>query len=57
MIPLDGDALLARVLDRFQNGSVNIFDSDLRYLFAGGEGLSGTGLSPSPISSASSKFC
>src|SRR5918993_2191153 len=49
MIPLDGDALLARVLDRFPNGSVNIFDSDLRYLYAGGEGLAATGLSPSTL--------
>src|SRR5687768_15331759 len=49
MIPLDGDALLARVLDRFPNGSVNIFDTDLRYLYAGGEGLAATGLSASTL--------
>lgn len=44
MPPLD--ALLAGVLDRFPNGSVNIFDADLRYLYAGGEGLAAAGLSP-----------
>ena len=49
MNPLDGDALLARVLDRFPNGSVNIFDRDLRYLYAGGEGLAATGLSSSAL--------
>ena len=42
---LDEPAFLSRVLDRFPNGSINIFDSELRYLFAGGEGLAAAGLS------------
>ena len=39
------DELIRRLLDNFPNGSVNVFDRDLRYIFAGGKGLEQTGLS------------
>ena len=38
-------ALLRTVLHNFPNGSVNIFDRDLRYLLAEGRGLAAIGLS------------
>lgn len=44
--PLEGDDFLAALLARIPNGSVNVFDPDLRYIFAGGEGLAAAGLSP-----------
>jgi PAS domain S-box-containing protein len=39
------DALLRAIAQRFPNGSVSVFDRDLRYLFAAGEGLASVGLS------------
>lgn len=36
--------LLEALLFRFPNGSVNIFDRDLRYVLVGGEGLEAVGL-------------
>jgi signal transduction histidine kinase len=38
-------ALLHAVLDAFPNGSINVFDRDLRYVFAAGRGLTEAGLS------------
>jgi signal transduction histidine kinase len=38
-------SLLHAVLDAFPNGSINVFDRDLRYVFAAGTGLIDTGLS------------
>jgi PAS domain S-box-containing protein len=37
---------LAAVLDNFPNGSVNVFDRDLRYLNVGGAGLTAVELTP-----------
>jgi PAS domain S-box-containing protein len=37
--------ILQKLLENFPNGSVNIFDKELRYLFAAGKGLEETGLS------------
>jgi hypothetical protein len=37
-------ALLEALLLRFPNGTLNIFDRDLRYLLVGGEGLEAVGL-------------
>lgn len=34
-----------KLLENFPNGSINIFDNDLRYLFAAGKGLEEAGLS------------
>jgi len=39
------EELLRRLLENFPNGSVNVFDRDLRYIFAGGRGLEEVGLS------------
>jgi PAS domain S-box-containing protein len=39
------EELIRRLLDNFPNGSVNLFDRDLRYIFAGGKGLEQVGLS------------
>ena len=39
------EELVRRLLDNFPNGSVNVFDRDLRYIFAGGKGLEQVGLS------------
>src|SRR3954468_8192976 len=39
------DALLRAIAARFPNGSVNVFDRELRYVFAEGEGLQAAGLS------------
>jgi PAS domain S-box-containing protein len=39
------EELIRRLLENFPNGSVNVFDSDLRYIFAGGKGLEQVGLS------------
>jgi hypothetical protein len=36
--------LFEALLFRFPNGSINIFDRDLRYVLAGGEGLEAVGL-------------
>ena len=44
--PVDGGDFLAALLERIPNGSVNVFDRDLRYVFAGGHGLAAAGLSP-----------
>jgi DNA-binding CsgD family transcriptional regulator len=38
--------LLDAMLEQFPNGSVNVFDRDLRYLYAAGSGLERAGLSP-----------
>src|SRR5690349_15215471 len=38
--------LLSAVADRFPKGSLNVFDRDLRYMFASGEGLAAVGLYP-----------
>jgi signal transduction histidine kinase len=40
---------LLGIAERFPNGSINIFDSELRYLFAEGEGLRAAGLSPGAL--------
>ena len=39
------EELIRRLLENFPNGSVNVFDRDLRYIFAGGKGLEQVGLS------------
>jgi signal transduction histidine kinase len=39
-------SLLHAVLDAFPNGSINVFDRDLRYVFAAGRGLPQAGLAP-----------
>ena len=44
--PIEGGDFFAALLERIPNGSVNVFDRDLRYVFAGGEGLAAAGLSP-----------
>jgi DNA-binding CsgD family transcriptional regulator len=41
--------LLDAMLQQFPNGSVNVFDRDLRYLFAAGTGLGRAGLSPADL--------
>jgi DNA-binding CsgD family transcriptional regulator len=41
--------LLDGMLRRFPNGSVSVFDRDLRYLYAAGEGLGRVGLSPASL--------
>jgi signal transduction histidine kinase len=41
--------LLRAVALRFPNGSINVFDRELRYVFAAGEGLATAGLSPSAL--------
>ena len=38
--------LLVRAVNAIPTGSVNVFDRDLRYLFAGGRGLAALGLEP-----------
>lgn len=43
------DTLVHTLLQHFPNGSVNIFDLDLRYLLAEGVGLEPVGLSPQSI--------
>jgi PAS domain S-box-containing protein len=53
--PRDEDPLsntvgvLERLLENFPNGSINIFDRELRYLFAAGRGLKEAGLSSSDL--------
>src|SRR3989442_7357976 len=42
-------ALLHAVLDAFPNGSINVFDRDLRYVFAAGSGLAEAGLSATAL--------
>ena len=39
-------SLLRTSIDNFPNGSVNVFDRELRYLYAGGKGLDQVGLVP-----------
>jgi PAS domain S-box-containing protein len=39
------EELIRRLLENFPNGSVNVFDKDMRYVFAGGKGLEQIGLS------------
>ena len=41
----DSDALLRAIAARFPNGSLNVFDRELRYVFADGEGLRAANLS------------
>ena len=41
---IDG-SLLGRIVQNFPSGSINLFDRELRFLFAGGRGLSALGLS------------
>ena len=41
--------LLTAVLDAFPNGSINVFDRDLRYVFAAGRGLTEVGLEPKAL--------
>jgi DNA-binding CsgD family transcriptional regulator len=41
--------LLDAMLQQFPNGSINVFDRDLRYLYAAGEGLERVGLSPTSL--------
>ena len=40
---------LTAVLDAFPNGSINVFDRDLRYVFAAGRGLAEVGLSATAL--------
>ena len=49
--PLDTlDApLLTAVLDAFPNGSINVFDRDLRYVFAAGRGLKDVGMTATAL--------
>ena len=42
-------SLLHAVLDAFPNGSINVFDRDLRYVFAAGRGLAEAGLSSASL--------
>src|SRR5215210_387862 len=42
-------SLLTAVLAAFPNGSINVFDRDLRYVFAAGRGLADAGLSPKAL--------
>jgi PAS domain S-box-containing protein len=44
-----GEDFLTRVLELYPNGSINIFDVDLRYVFAGGQGLAEVGLTPAML--------
>lgn len=39
-------SMLRMLLESFPDGSINVFDRELRYLFAGGKGLEQVGLSP-----------
>jgi PAS domain S-box-containing protein len=41
----ESEELVRTLLDNFPNGSVNVFDKDLRYIFADGQGLEQAGLS------------
>jgi hypothetical protein len=41
--------LLDAMLRQFPNGSINVFDRDLRYLYAAGSGLDRVGLSPAAL--------
>src|SRR4051794_27356592 len=41
--------LMDAMLQQFPLGSVNVFDRELRYLFAAGTGLEGVGLSPASL--------
>lgn len=41
--------LLDAMLQQFPNGSINVFDRDLRYLYAVGAGLERVGLSPAAL--------
>src|SRR4051812_47498301 len=43
------DALLRAIAARFPNGSVNVFDRDLRYVFTEGEGLQAAHLSTAAL--------
>jgi PAS domain S-box-containing protein len=38
-----------KLLDNFPNGSINIFDKELRYIYAAGQGLEEAGLSPNQL--------
>ena len=40
---------LEAVLHQFPNGSINVFDRDLRYVLAAGAGLRRVGLSPASL--------
>jgi len=42
-------SLLHAVLDAFPNGSINVFDRDLRYVFAAGRGLADVGLTSTTL--------
>src|SRR5215212_1494979 len=46
-------ALLRTILHNFPNGSVNVFDRDLRYLLAEGRGLAAVGLSTEQLAGKS----
>ncbi|MBD0370177.1 MAG: response regulator [Pyrinomonadaceae bacterium] len=41
--------VLQKLLENFPNGSINIFDKELRYLFSAGKGLEEAGLSSSQL--------
>ena len=47
--PWDSEELLHNLLESFPNGSINVFDQDLRYLLAAGRGLEQVGLSPGQL--------
>lgn len=44
MLPVSGEPFLRALLRQLPNGSVNVFDRDLRYLLAEGRGLAQVGL-------------
>ena len=46
---LEHDDFLNKVLASFPNGSVNIFDRELRYVFAGDRGPGASGLTASML--------
>jgi PAS domain S-box-containing protein len=43
------ESLFRQLLDSFPNGSVNIFDTELRYLLATGKGMEEAGLAPETL--------
>src|SRR5215217_2184282 len=48
-VPVDRTELLRAVAERFPNGSISVFDRELRYVLAEGEGLASAGLSASSL--------
>jgi PAS domain S-box-containing protein len=46
LTPKDSDRMLGQLVRNIPNGSINVFDRDLRYLYADAQGLEQAGLSP-----------